>query len=74
MKCIRVYIFSNLQKFEVVLCLVCLFLGAEAPGSSIQLERMGKEGEGAGMVAFNPSVASSIARQRQQLPVYKVCV
>lgn len=51
-----------------------LFLGAEAPGSSIQLERTGKEGEGAGLVAFNPDVASSIARQRQRLPVYKVCL
>ncbi|CAB3982885.1 probable ATP-dependent RNA helicase DHX35 [Paramuricea clavata] len=45
--------------------------GTEAPGSSIQLERTGKEGEGAGLVAFNPDVASSIARQRQRLPVYK---
>ena len=48
-------------------------LGAEAPGSSLQLERAGKEGEGSGMVAFNPNVASSIARQRQRLPVFKVC-
>ena len=63
-----------MQKFELILCLVCLFLGGEAPGSSIQLERIGKEGEGAGLVAFNPDVASSIARQRQRLPVYKVCV
>ena len=52
-----------------------IFVGTEAPGSTVELERAeGKGEDGGGILAFNPDAALSMARQRQRLPVYKVCV
>ena len=64
-------LFELARVFNIILNLFPL--GAEAPGSSLQVERSeGSEGAGT-FFKYNPNISLSIKQQRQKLPVFKVC-